>query len=463
MNTEATVHEITELSRQEENIPRNWPMNEVDILKSIAENLSERKSTAALNNYEVLCNNIRYVNNLLDEGIEALDMIHGQINSAFQDDAMVTTEFMDQSKRLFHFRKIVPRILLNDISIIRKLILYTQPDDRQGISIENVSALKKTFLDFNNLVTSSRQFIDSLVSDAYQLTLLDPKTTNFQVLTSLRSFNKYATKSIKHGIFNAEVQESLVEFEGLAYNERVRGQESTITKCDKKSFGEKVDFLFDNLGLTAESDFKEEIKNLFSFSSEFTHIGYVSTFFTGSNSREVIFGDNIGPYLPSTENFSELKYEILETATKFYSKIYLPSVISSLRMAIEPSIFRTFENSMNQAITKMISDLKTRNSQYYFFIRQGLIGSNEAIDLTCMCGTIRRWQPPHDLSDIYCNNCGSKFNLLEIEGDPGYVITSSGPIKVIGSSVPDFDDLPLDKQLALLRQCEEKVKEHAKK
>ena len=129
---------------------------------------------------------------------------------------------------------------------------------------------------------------------------------SFQVLVSLNSFNKYATKSIKHGIFNTAIQDSLNEFEALGYNERVRGQESAITKCDKKTFGEKVDFLFDGLGLSAETDFKEELKNLFSFSSEFTHIGYVSTFFTSSDMSEVIFTDSVSPYLPSTENFSEL-------------------------------------------------------------------------------------------------------------------------------------------------------------
>jgi hypothetical protein len=53
------------------------------------------------------------------------------------------------------------------------------------------------------------------VSDAYQLTLLDPKETNFQVLTSLNSFNKYATKSIRQALFNSAVQNSLTEFENL--------------------------------------------------------------------------------------------------------------------------------------------------------------------------------------------------------------------------------------------------------
>ena len=140
-----------------------------------------------------------------------------------------------------------------------------------------------------------------------------------------------------------------------------------------------------------------------------------------------------------------MKYEILETATKFYSKIYLPSVVSSFKKTFEPNILKVFESSINQIIIKINSDLKTRNSQYYFFIKQGLIGSQNVIDLTCMCGTTNHWQPPHDLTNIYCKNCGSKFNLLEIEGDPGYIITSNGPVKVIGSSVPDFDDLSPDK------------------
>ena len=88
------------------------------------------------------------------------------------------------------------------------------------------------------------------------------------------------------------------------------------------------------------------------------------------------------------------------------------------------------------------------------------MASNNVIDLTCMCGMTNHWQPPHDLTSIYCKNCGSKFNLLEIEGDPGYIMTSSGPIKVIGSSVPDFNDLPLTKQLELLKQCEDLMKKN---
>lgn len=432
-------------------------MTEIDILKSISENLSERKSTAALNNYEVLCNNIKYVNELLNWGVNVLGTVQNQIDKAFKNDDWVLADFKDNTKAEFYFRNIVPRILLNDISILKKFVAYTKADDRQGITVDNVAKLEKSFIDYNNLVTSTRQFIDSLVADAYQLTLLDAKSTNYQVLVSLNSFNKYATKSIKQGLFNPAIETSLTEFETLNYNQWAN---SHITKCSHKNFGDKVDFLFTNLNLTTEADFKEEIKNLFKFSSEFTHIGYVSTFFTSTNASEVIFTDNISPYLPSTENFSELKYEILETATKFYSMIYLPSLLHSLKKSFEPNTYQIFETSLTNIQAKIIDDLKTRNNQYYFFIKQGLMASNQVIDLTCMCGTTNHWKPPHDLTKVYCSNCGSKFTLMEVGGDPGYIMTSGGPIKVIGSNVPDFMDLAPDKKIELMRQWEEIMKKN---
>jgi len=433
-------------------------MDEIDILRSIALNLSESKSTAALNNYELLCNNIKYVNSLLSLGVEFLKSLQLDLEQALKNNAIVKNESKDNSKPFFYFRNIIPRIISNDISIIEKFILNSLPDERDGITIENVLKIKKTFLDFNNLVTAARQFVDSLVSDAYQLILLEPKEINFHVLSSLSSFNKYVTKSIRQALFNNEIQSALIEFDNLDFNKRVRGQESHITKCEHKTFGQKVDCIFDNLGISGEIDFKEEIKNFFSFSSEFTHIGYVSTFFTSSNTTEVIFGDDIGPYLPSTENFSELKYEILETATKFYSKVYLPSLKIALHKIINDDIYDNYKSQINKTIETITENLNTRNNQYYFFIKKGLINSDEIIDLPCMCGMTNRWEPPHDLSKLFCKSCGSKFNLIEIEGDPEYIITSNGPVKVIGSNVPDFNALPLEKRIELLKTCEQLMK-----
>ena len=44
-----------------------------------------------------------------------------------------------------------------------------------------------------------------------------------------------------------------------------------------------------------------------------------------------------------------------------------------------------------------------------------------------------------------------------MEGDPGYIITSNGPVKVIGSSVPDFNELSVEEQNNLIKKCEEVI------
>lgn len=76
-------------------------MNEIDILKSIAENLSERKSTAALNNYEVLCNNIKYVNDLLFWGVSSLMKIQNQLDMAYKMIGLFLTNLKIIQKNAF--------------------------------------------------------------------------------------------------------------------------------------------------------------------------------------------------------------------------------------------------------------------------------------------------------------------------------------------------------------------------
>jgi hypothetical protein len=78
-------------------------MTDIDILKSIAENLSERKSSSALNNYSVLSNNIKYVNDLFDFGVISLGVIQGQIDVSLKNDTSVSADLKDSTKPLFYF------------------------------------------------------------------------------------------------------------------------------------------------------------------------------------------------------------------------------------------------------------------------------------------------------------------------------------------------------------------------
>ncbi|MDO8281448.1 MAG: hypothetical protein Q7U10_02285 [Thermodesulfovibrionia bacterium] len=431
-------------------------MNEIDVLKKISSNLTERKSSAALSNYRVLCSNIAFLNKAFSNAISTLRLMHGEIESALKNDSLLTPQFKSGTD-FNSFIPIVSRLQLNSFSVFEKLAAFTTPDNREYITIESVSALSRGFDDYNNLVTATRQYIDSIVSDSYQLYMLNPKSFNYHVLISLNSFSKYATKSLAHALFNPEVESALNEFGTIKFKDWTK---SHITECNHTTFAQKVDFLFSVLGVPSDPDLPDDLKNIFKFSSEFTHIGYISTFFTSSSGAEVIFGDDEGPYLPSTENFSELKYEVLETACKALVSTYIPSLVKCLeKLMLKPQAEKL--STSLQLAAKMLSEaIVSRNSKYFFFVKTGLIGSATSIPLTCMCGDTKTWGPPHDTSELFCGSCGSSFQLLEVDGEGGYIITSNGPAKIIGANVPDFRDLPMAEKIKLLRQCEEATSAH---
>ncbi len=430
-------------------------MNEIDILKKLASNLTEKKSVAALNNYEVLCNNIEFSHDLLEKGINYLAFISNEIKNTLDDNNLLNDDYKN-GQDLNSFALIIPSLIFNDLEVIKKLSLFTLPDNRTDITTDNVNKLHRGFVDYNNLVTATRQFIDSLITDSYQLQILTPKEFNYHVLLSLNSFEKYATKSIRHGLFNDEIESALTEFRTLSFN---NWKNSSITKCQHLTFANKVDYLFTQLNKTSDSDnkFKDEIKNIFKFSSEFTHVGYISTFFTSKSGSQPIFGSDKGPYLPSTENFSELKYQILESCINFIYQIYLPSINSSIEKIVSETKKLSIQNHIKNLIHLLSTGIETRNNNYYFFICASLMNDNKIIELPCSCGYKNSWKLPYKKSDLFCIGCGSSFNLIALDGDPGYIFTSNGPVKVIGSSVPEFEDLNKNEKIKLLTQMEEQI------
>lgn len=431
-------------------------MNEIDVLKKISSNLTERKNSAALSNYRLLCSNIAFLNEAFSNAISTLRLLNGGIASSLKKNSLLNPKYKSGTN-LNAFIPIVSRLQLNSFSVFAKLATLTIPDERAHIVLENVSELSRGFDDYNNLVTATRQYIDSIVSDSYQLYLLDPKAFNYHVLVSLNSFSKYATKSLAHALFNAEVESALNEFGTIKFKDWTK---SHITECNHTNFAQKVDFLFSVLGVPSDPGLPDDLKNIFKFSSEFTHIGYISTFFTSTSGAEVIFSDDDGPYLPSTENFSELKYEVLETACKALVATYIPSLAKCLEKLMRKPQAEKFSTSLNRVANALSGAIASRNSKYFFFVKTGLIGSATPIPLTCMCGYTRTWAPPHETSALYCGSCGSSFQLLEVDGEGGYIITSDGPAKIIGANVPDFRDLPIAEQIKLLQQCEEARKAH---
>ena len=424
-------------------------MTEIEILKIIPSSLTNKKNSTALSDYNVLCNNINSRNTAFKSYLQLLSETQEKISEEFENDASLNEEYRS-GKDLNSILPIVNRIVKNSIVVFEKFSNLTKSDVREGVNMENIHMQAKKFTHYNELITASRQLVDSLISDSYQLCLLEPKNINYHVLVSLNSFNKYASKSISNTMVNDDLRLALTEFESLPYNQ---WKNSSITQCAHTTFGSKVDHIKSIFGGFPKDSLSDDLKNIFKFSSEFTHIGYTSTLFTSSDAVDVIFCDEKErPYLLSMENFSEIKYELLETACWALIGIYTPSILACLKKIIKEESYDNFELKMTKMFSVIKMKIKSRNSLYYFFIKDGLIGSDQDMILPCVCGRVNIIKPPHESSKYSCKSCGSSFTLFALSGDPKYIFTSNGPVKVIGCDCPEIEELPDEERNKLFNQ-----------
>jgi hypothetical protein len=112
------------------------------------------------------------------------------------------------------------------------------------------------------------------------------------------------------------------------------------------------------------------------------------------------------------------------------------SLAKAVGKLLIPQASEPFEKSLQEMTRTLTEGLATRNNTYVFPIKYGLIGSNKVIKLPCKCGNSRLWRPPHDDAELYCEGCGSKFSLLELDGEGSYILTGEGPIRIIGADGP---------------------------
>ena len=128
-------------------------------LKIIAERLSNRKNLSALSNYQVLNNNTLYVNNVLNIILGKFLEISRILKKTLDEDANASSDAKTRTIPLYYFRQILPRLIENGIQISTRFSQYTSSDDRSNIQLENVNLLRKSFTDYIELVTATRQFV----------------------------------------------------------------------------------------------------------------------------------------------------------------------------------------------------------------------------------------------------------------------------------------------------------------
>jgi len=402
----------------------------------IAANLTSIKSSAALSHYPSLRIQTANLNRILLSSVEETTDALAGMSSLLGDDSAVTEEFRAPGTALSHFRRIGPRIVGNFLLIARKLAKATPPEPK--LTLAQAMLLKGSFEDFCDLCTAVRQFVDTLVECSYQLCVLDPAYLNYKVLESLASFVVVAPASLQTPIYSRELEVVVQEY--VRMNSKTR-KNSDFTLASHEQFPQRVDFLCNMLSPSYHQNVRGNLNSVFKFCSDFAHVGYVSTLVVGSEAGQVYMGSAEDVFYPRSENFAELKLQLLRECALFYGDIFLRALKSFLARLLGAAGDEV-AGRVSEEQSKLFRALSFTYRTLVEPIREGLVGGEDAIRYDCNCGGHIEWPSPHSDWDNYCPECGARFVMHEVPANVEYVISASGAGDVTGGTATKIRDLP---------------------
>lgn len=124
-------------------------MDEKHVIEILQRDLVTNNRQAALNNYNVLCNNILFLNNAIADFIKFFSAFCHNIQDDLSKDENLLSNICDASEAIASFRIITPRILTNDLHVCIKEYEETKPDNRTEIDLSNVILLSRKFKHYN--------------------------------------------------------------------------------------------------------------------------------------------------------------------------------------------------------------------------------------------------------------------------------------------------------------------------
>ena len=404
------------------------------VLSVITRNLTKVKSRAAVGHYDSRRIWVARLNESLNQSVEALSHLEKRVAKLLMSKRNLSSAALT-SKSLMEFRKIVPAILRNQVSVVSRLAYGTRAEPIY--TLKGKTNPSKTFDDFSELATITRQYVDSTIQDAYQLVMLDSKEFNFHVLNSLHSFVHLAPRGLQIPFTSKELVDIVEWFDQLSWKQR---KKSSATSCQKERFGEKVDFLVTTLKPQFDLGVDTAAKATFRFCSEFTHVGYVSTLVTSADLGEFYMASADGVFFASTENYVELNYRLLKGAYLIFADIYLRAVGYATSIMLSDKAYAKVAGLIEKDIARSRKVIKSTGFQLTQFIAREYVRRPKTLRAKCICGEYREWNATDDWFN-FCRNCGTKYGVIEWPQDIGYVITPQGPCDVVGSIHPPIDDL----------------------
>ena len=93
---------------------------DIDVLKILTDNFKERNHGAALSNYNILCNNISFLNNTLYKYIDFFKSFIPKLDENIHVNDCLNTDCTDNSKSAYYLKILIPRIIKNNMEILEK-------------------------------------------------------------------------------------------------------------------------------------------------------------------------------------------------------------------------------------------------------------------------------------------------------------------------------------------------------
>ena len=410
-------------------------MNKLDALRSITASLVDVKGRAALSHLPSHRIWVRRLHEVLSKCLPVLINVSTLLQEQLKEDKNIIPASLS-SPELNEFRKIIPMIITHQSAMLGKLLddIELLPKYKRG---EGSPA--KSFNDFSDLVTTVRQFVDNSIQIGFQLAILDSKEFNFLVLNSLHSFLHLAPDSLQVPFMTKELSDVLKSYDSLKWSER---KNSSFSGTKYETFGTKVDYLVSALKPKFHKNVEESTKAIFKFSSEFAHVGYISTLITSTDKGGIYLGSEDDCFFASTENYVELQFVLLKNCVEIFGDLYLRAI----RSVCERYIDEKSNSELYKLIDDQINELHkiwraTGWQRFSVFISASSMRDGKDISIGCICGKPWVWYKPHWTWDMYCPHCGTTQRAVPIWSDFGYMVTPQGPADVFGSPQPLIDNL----------------------
>lgn len=161
----------------------------------------------------------------------------------------------------------------------------------------------------------------------------------------------------------------------------------------------------------------------------------------GGEAPGFILGGPGDAFTPRAENFAELKQRLLAECAGVYADLLVPLLRQAIDRMLVAGTPIALAERLNTASGRIGNVRAVLHRRLVEPVRRGLLGSNKAVDIRCMCGGGVQLEPPHHEWDRFCPDCGSRFSLYEVDDAVDYVVSATGVGDVLGGDAPKITEL----------------------